>query len=105
MICLRTTRLIMSNKMSFRILAVIASAVLLSCWIATGGEAEKAPAKFEVQLLWGTDLSQSPDPSHKTVDSDVGHKLNSLPLRFKNYFLVKKESLALTAGDTKKVQM
>jgi hypothetical protein len=91
--------------MSFRVLLAIGLAVLLGSWIAAGGEAGKPPAKFEVQLLWGTDLSQSPDPSHKAVDADVGHKLNSLPLRFKNYFLVKKESLALTTGDTKKVQM
>ncbi|HVU99765.1 MAG TPA: hypothetical protein VHH88_00285, partial [Verrucomicrobiae bacterium] len=55
-----------------------------ACLSLSAADAKKAPAKFEVQLLWGTDLPKSPDPTHKPVDAEVGRKLGSLPLRFKN---------------------
>jgi hypothetical protein len=60
------------------------------------------PLKFEVQLLWGTNDPQSPDPKHKPVDSEVAKKLKQLPLKWSNYFVVNKKSLEMTVGAEKK---
>jgi hypothetical protein len=68
-------------------------------------EVKKGTAKFEVQLLWGTDLEKSPDATHKAVQPDVERKLKSLPLRFKNYFLVNQHTVDIATSETKKVKI
>jgi len=78
-------------------------AILCGCLPAYAVEGNKGTAKFEVQLLWGTDLEKSPDAKHKPVEADVDKKLKSLPLRFKNYFLVNKQAVDIATSETKKV--
>jgi hypothetical protein len=50
--------------------------------------AADSPLKLEVQLIWGTDASQSPDAKHKPVEAEVRKKLKDLPLKWTNYFEV-----------------
>jgi hypothetical protein len=66
---------------------VSAGAVLLTLG-ARGAAAAEPNIKLEVQLIWGTNDSQSPDPKHKAVDADVLKKLSALPLKWSNYFEV-----------------
>ena len=85
--------------------ATLLTLVACGFFSLVAADAKKALAKFEIQLLWGTDLAKSPDAKHQPVEPDVDKKLKSLPLRFKNYFLVNKKSLTLAVGETKKEQL
>ena len=60
------------------------------------------PLKFEIQLLWGTNDPESPDPKHKPVDPEVAKKLKQLPLKWSHYFVVNKKSLQTTSDAEKK---
>src|SRR5882762_1319307 len=64
--------------------------------------AKGKPLKFEVQLVWGTNDPQSPDPKHKPVDPEVAKRLKQLPLKWSNYFVVNKKSLEMVVGAEKK---
>jgi len=54
--------------------------------------------KLEAQLIWGTNDHQSPDPSHKPVDADILKKLQSLPLKWTNYFVVKRQVIEVSTA-------
>ena len=58
--------------------------------------------KLEVQLIWGTNDSKSPDEKHKEVEPEVKKKLENLPLKWSHYFLVKSKKLDIAAGETRK---
>ncbi len=58
--------------------------------------------KLEVQLIWGTNDPQSPDPKHKPVEEAVKKKLSELPLKWTNYFEVNRKAFeVLLNGATK----
>ena len=58
--------------------------------------------KFEVQLLWGTDTNQSPNPNHKNVEPEVKQKLKELPLKWSNYFQVESKVFEVATNQSKK---
>ena len=59
--------------------------------LAFGGAAAQArDLKFQALLVWATDAGSSPDRNHKPVDAEVRKKLSELPLKWKNYFEVKR---------------
>ncbi len=79
-------------------LAWFCAAVLL--FVSTGGQSVAAEPnlKLEVQLIWGTNDPQSPDPKHKPVDPDIQKKLSGLPLKWSNYFSVNRRKFEVPAG-------
>ena len=94
----------MTLQMRNRFFAAIFLASLL-CGLVSASAADnrkQKAAKFEIQLLWGTDADKSPNEAHKPVDPDVGKKLKSLPLKFKNYFLVNKRVVEADVNKTVK---
>ena len=67
-----------------------------------------APAKdlkFQALLIWATDAEKSPDSNHKPVDAEVRKKLHELPLKWKNYFEVKRERFAVHKGGSEKATL
>jgi len=58
--------------------------------------------KLEIQLIWGTNDSKSPDEKHTEVEPEVRKRLENLPLKWSHYFLVKSKKLELGASETKK---
>jgi len=88
-----------------KLLAAVVLTTLLCAVLPALAANAKKEARFEIQLLWGTDLAKSPDTKHKPVEPDVERKLKSLPLKFKNYFLVSKNVVVVTIGQTQKVQV
>ena len=61
-----------------------------------------AKLKLEAQLIWGTNDPQSPDPTHKPVDADILKKLQTLPLKWTNYFVVNRKVIEVgTAAPVK----
>jgi hypothetical protein len=50
---------------------------------------------MEARLIWGTNAEKSPDPSHKPLQGDLANKLEEMPLKWKNYFEVKRQVFAI----------
>jgi hypothetical protein len=64
----------------------------------SGATAQAKDLKFQALLVWATDAETSPEHSHKPVDAEVLRKLKDLPLRWKNFYEVKRQSLSLAPG-------
>jgi hypothetical protein len=72
----------------------------------SGSAAKAKDLKFQANLIWATDSETSPDVKHKPVDGEIKRKLSELPLKWKNYFLVKRENdVAVAKGDSAEVKL
>ena len=76
----------------------LAVMVTLTALVASAQPGNKPDKKIEVQLLWGTDLPTSPNPAHKPVAADIQQRLKNSPLKWTNYFMVKKLTLTVPRG-------
>jgi hypothetical protein len=65
-----------------------------------------APAdlNLQAQLVWGTNNEKPDDPKLKEVDAKVTDKLRGV-FKWKNYFEVSRQSIAVPASSPKKVKM
>jgi hypothetical protein len=61
--------------------------------------------RFESYLVWATDADKSPNPDHKPVTPEVRRKLKELPLRWKNFFEVNRQTFAVPRGGSVEVRM
>jgi hypothetical protein len=77
--------------------------VVLTCGPARGQAAE---LKLQTQLVWGTDDSKPPEgKDYKPVEPAIQKKLHELPLKWKNYFEVKRTDFTVAPAGTKKVPL
>ena len=86
----------------------IIGTVFLIVFVLTAFAALSAPAapmKIEVQLIWGTTNQVSPNAEHKAIGPELKKKLQDLPLKWTNYFMVKKMTLAVPRGQATNVAM
>src|SRR3954471_8482176 len=83
-------------------------------WISTmlifgaGGAAKASAAeiKLQTQLVWGTDDAKPPEgKDYKLVEPSVQQKLNELPLKWKNYFEVRRTNFSVMPTVAKKVPL
>ena len=77
--------------------------VVLGMLTASAGAASAAEAKFDAQLVWATNDEKPPDASYKPVSEETRKKLESLGLKWKNFFLVKRSDFETKNGDSGKV--
>ena len=69
-------------------------------------DAQAAELKLQTQLVWGTDDSKPPEgKDYKPVEPAIQKKLKELPLKWKNYFEVKRTDFAVTPTVMKKVPL
>src|SRR2546423_9367706 len=89
------------------ILAPLLAGVLAAGASVTSGGVSPSGSvlKLEVQLIWGTNDPQSPDPKHKPVESAVKKKLDELPLKWTNYFEVNRKVFEVQLHGTTKVPL
>jgi hypothetical protein len=73
------------------------------CSTALGAMA--ADRKLEACLIWGTNEDKSPNPTHKPLSGDLAKKLREMPLKWKNYFEVSRQVLAINTTNYNKVVM
>ena len=87
----------------YRIIFTAAWAVigLMALPLLTGA-ARADQVRVEVTLVWATNDERSPDPKHKPVDAELARKLGRSPYRWKNYFEVSRQKLAIPTGQAKK---
>ena len=88
-----------------RITALICSLVILGSLALGGIAAPAADLKFEAQLIWGTNEKESPDPKHKPIAPDIKKKLEGLPLKWANWFVVNKQTFSVPPGGIKRVAL
>lgn len=76
------------------LLLVLLPLLLMShvCLRAAGG----SELKYEAQLIWATNDKKSPDPKHKPAEPEVKKKLGELPLKWDNYFEVKRKQFTVS---------
>lgn len=72
----------------------------LPVWGATLRAAE---ARYQVQLVWGTDDPKAKSEDMKVLAPEIRERLRQL--RWKNYFVVKSEVAAVSAKESKKVTL
>ena len=81
-------------------MAVAVCLALLSTAVARAGD-----IKFETQLVWATNDAKAPNEKHRPVEPEVRKKLESLSLKWKNFFEVNRASLNVPRGESKKVAL
>jgi hypothetical protein len=84
-------------------LAWLAAVLLLGGSAAVGVTAFAAEAKFEAQLVWATNDEKPPKEDYKPVDAETRKKLESLGLKWKNFFVVKQVEFETKNGESGKV--
>src|SRR5262245_32649345 len=67
--------------------------------------AQAKDLKFEVQLIWGTNEKESPDPKHAPVDPEVAEALKKLPLKWANYFVVNRKTFTVPSSGSVRVPL
>ncbi len=78
-------------------LAVIAASALAALPVSAG------EFKVRAQLAWGTDDMKPNDPALHELDPKIREKFRHL--RWKNYFVVKSETVGVPQKEPKKVQL
>ena len=62
--------------------------------------------KLQTQLVWGTDDSKPPEgKDYKPVEPAIQKRLKELPLKWKNYFEVRRTDFSVTPAVAKKVPL
>jgi hypothetical protein len=91
-----------------------ASLAKLSLWLSVGlvcaaalagVHGHAAEMKLETLLIWGTNDRTSPDAKHIPVSSELKKKLQELPLKWTNYFEVKRIPVVLSPSEKKRVAL
>lgn len=80
-------------------------ALLLGLFSGNVGAATAGEAKFEAQLVWATNDEKPPGDDYKPVDEETRKKLESLGLKWQNYFVVKRKDFETKNGESGKVQI
>jgi len=85
------------------LLKVCVALALLACGQIIASAAE---IKLQTQLVWGTDDSKPPEgKDYKPVEPAILKKLQDLPLKWKNYFEVKRIDFSVVPTVPKKVPL
>jgi hypothetical protein len=71
--------------------------------LLTGATPAAATPKFEALLVWGTNDEKAPNDSYQRVDAETRKKLESLGLKWKHYYVVKKVEFEAPKGDSGKI--
>jgi|ERR1700677_2248126 hypothetical protein len=89
------------KRISFVRTWVLTAACLLGMVAYEGNSAVPEPFWYRIQLIWGTNDQESPDPKHKAIDDDLAKKLGKSPFRWKHYFEVNRSVVSMSMGEEK----
>lgn len=92
-------------NLRFKFTAAWFWALLLGIFIGNVGAATAGEAKFEAQLVWATNDEKPPSDDYKPVNEETRKKLESLGLKWKNFFIVKQKDFETKNGESGKVQI
>jgi hypothetical protein len=80
-------------------------ALVFGLCLGTSSAALADEAKFEAQLVWATTDQHAPNEDYKPVDAETQKKLESLGLKWKKFYLVKKQAFATKNKESGKVEL
>jgi len=80
-------------------------ALVLGVFIGSVDAATAGEAKFEAQLVWATNDDKLPGNDYKPVDEETRKKLESLGLKWKHFYTVKKKEFETKNGESGKVEL
>jgi len=60
---------------------------------------------LEAELIWGTNAKSSPNGKHKPVDAELRKKLQALPLKWTNYFEIKRVKTELPSHGVQRIPL
>ena len=83
-----------------RILRFSVAAIAFTVAVSASTAAER---KMEARLVWGTNADKSPEASHKKLDGDLAKKLGEMPLKWKNFFEVNRQTFVINSTNYTKV--
>jgi len=89
------------KRYRFTRILIFAAVCLLGVVAYEGSGAATEPVWVKVQLVWGTDEEKSPDSRHKAIDDELAKKLGKSPFRWKHYFEVNRQTVAIALGEAK----
>jgi hypothetical protein len=75
---------------------------VIGLW-TTGATASAGEAKFEAQLVWATNDEKPPNKDFKAAGEQTQKKLESLGLKWKKFYVVKRVEFKTKNGDSGKV--
>jgi hypothetical protein len=84
-------------------LAWICAVVTFGFIFASVGSTFAGEAKFESQLVWATNDEKPPSDNYKPVDQETQKKLESLGLKWKGFYVVKRVEFETKNGESGKV--
>ncbi len=87
------------------LLAWFSALLVGTAYAPSSARAAEATLKVEALLIWGTNDTQSPDPKHKPVSAEVRKKLQELPFKWTNYFVVNRKTVDVPAKGSIKLPM
>lgn len=91
-------------KLTYRFAGLPIGLLSASLLLTVGGsDVLAADAKFEAQLIWATNDKKCDDPKLKPVETEIKSKLAELPLKWDNYFAVKREQFNVVKAGTNAV--
>lgn len=75
-------------------------------WACAPSQANAPEIKLQTQLVWGTDDAKAPEgKNYKPVEPDILKRLKELPLKWKNYFEVRRTDFSVMPALAKKVPL
>jgi hypothetical protein len=80
--------------------SLFTATLLLPAFMALSAAA--ADLKLEAQLVWGTSTTTS---KHQPVEDDVRRKLASLPLKWSNFYEVRRQKFDVAPDETKRADL
>ena len=80
-------------------------ALVVGLFAGTASAGHAGEAKFEAQLVWATDAEKPPSDDYKPVDEETRKKLESLNLKWKKFYTVKKKEFETKNGESGKVEL
>jgi hypothetical protein len=77
--------------------------ILASVFFAGAATAVAGTAKFEAQVVWATNDENQPNDKYKPVGTETQKKLESLGLKWKKFYVVKRVEFEAKNGESGKV--
>ena len=84
-------------------LAWICAVVTIGLFVPGVSSTYAGEAKLEAQLVWATNDEKPPDDGYKPADQETRKKLESLGLKWKSFFVVKRVEFETKSGASGKV--
>ena len=79
--------------------------VLLPGLPGLAGDSPAGEAKFEAQLVWGTNEEKAPNAELKPITAETEKRLKGLPFKWQHYFEVKRRQFTVAQDGVQRIRL